>query len=201
MPTHSRSLKLVLATVVLLAAAVAPQRAHSQDQQATITIVAPGSVSASADQVDIRIDVENARNLAGFQFILNVDSQLLRPVSASKTTFLTQSGREILCQDPTLEPAAIRYTCVTLRDSPPGVNGSGTLAIVTLKPLAHGTSPLALSRVKLAHPDGTELPSRTVERQPGSRWRQQLGRAVASRARGDSGDASLTSHHNIRLAA
>lgn len=163
MPHRSRPLSLALAAVVLLAAATAPHLAHSQNQQATVTVVAPKSVGASAKSVEIQINVENASNLAGFQFVLNVNSQVLQPVSVDKTGFLTQSGREILCQNPTIESGAVRFTCVTLRDTPPGVDGSGTLAVVTLKPSGKGTSPLALSHVKLVHPDGSELPSRTVD--------------------------------------
>ncbi len=51
---------------------------------------------------------------------------------------------------------------MTLRLTPPGVDGGGTVAIVTLKPLKSGTSTLELSRVQLVQPDGTVIPSTAV---------------------------------------
>jgi hypothetical protein len=160
---HVSVRKLALVVALLLVAVAAPSRAHSQNQQATVTLVAPKSVSASADHVDVRVDVANAQNLAGFQFVLGFDSRLLKPVSVEKTPLLTQSGRELFCADPTIEPGAIRYTCVTLRLTPAGVDGSGTLAVVTLKPLATGTSVLALTHVELVHPDGSDLSITSVD--------------------------------------
>ena len=153
----------VLAASVLLAAAGAPGTTHSQSSQATVLVGGPSSVSASAASVQIPINVKDASNLAGFQFVLSVDPNYLKPVTVEKTTFLTQSGREIVCQDPTIDSTAVRFVCVTLRDQPAGVDGAGTLATVTLKPTKDGQSPLQLSHVKLVHPDGTELPSQTVD--------------------------------------
>lgn len=154
--------KLLVLTAALVAMGGSARTASAQDQQATVSVSAPSRAEASADHVDVSIDVANVQDLAGFQFLLTVDGSLLQPVSAKQTTFLAQSGREIFCGDPTIEGAAVRYACVTLRLTPPGVDGGGTLATVTLKPLKSGTSSLELSRVQLVKPDGSVIPSTAV---------------------------------------
>ena len=53
--------------------------------------------------------------------------------------------------------------CVTLGLTPPGPDGEGTLAVVSFKTSKNGTSPMALSNVKLVHPDGSVLTSTTVD--------------------------------------
>ena len=55
------------------------------------------------------------------------------------------------------------YVCTTLRTTPAGVDGSGTLAIARFHSKGKGTTDITLSHVKLAHPDGTELPSTTAD--------------------------------------
>ena len=161
----ARSVPLVKLFVLAAAlAAMVPVAlpAHGQDQQATLSVSGPNSVSSTADHVDVNIDVANAQNLAGFQFVLTVDESMLKPVSVKQTTFLAQSGREIFCGDPTIEAAAVRFACATLRLTPAGVDGSGTIATVTLQPLHSGTASLELSHVELVHPDGSIVPSTAV---------------------------------------
>ena len=154
----------ILTLCVLLTASLqrSPAVGHAQEDQATVRVVAPASVTTSNDKVDVSIDVENVTDLAGFQFVLAADTDVLRPISAQKTTFLANTGREIVCSSPTIEAGAIRMACVTLRLQPAGVDGAGTIATVSFKPLQNGTSQLALRNVKLLHPDGSELPSTVV---------------------------------------
>lgn len=154
--------RLFVVAAALVATAWAALPAHGQDEQATLSVDAPKSVSASADQVDVTINVANAKDLAGFQFVLTVDESMLKPLSVKQTTFLAQSGREIFCGDPTIEAAAVRFSCVTLRLTPAGVDGDGPVATVSLQPLHTGTATLELSHVELVHPDGSLLPSTSV---------------------------------------
>jgi hypothetical protein len=156
---------IALGALVALTLASATGVASSQNEQATVTISGPTRIADSAKSVEINVTVDNASNLAGFQFVLTVDSNMLHPVSADHTTFLTDGGREIICPDPTVDAASLLFRCVTLRTTPPGVDGSGTLAVVTLAPSGKGTSSIGLSHVKLVHPDGSELPSRAIDGQ------------------------------------
>lgn len=157
-----RSLTAIAGAALALSCATAVWGATHAAQQdsATMRAVPPSSSVAKSDKAfDVKIDVENVSNLGGFQFVLVVDSSVLKPMAALKTAFLSQTGREIYCPDPTIEDAAIRFACVTLREQPAGVDGSGTIATVSLKPIAKGTSTIELKEVKLVHPDGTEIPS------------------------------------------
>jgi len=142
---------------LLLAAA----NAQSTPTAAAVLRVVPpsDSVTTSRDQADIAINVEQVTDLASFQFTLAFDPAVFKPLAVRKTLFLGQTGREIVCGEPKIEDAAVQLACVTLRDKPAGVDGSGTIATVTLKPAAKGVSDLTLSNAKLARPDGTEIPS------------------------------------------
>lgn len=161
----------VAATALLLSA---PGHAQTPTAATILRVVPPSeSVATSKDQVDISINVENVTDLAGFQFVLAVDPAVFKPLAARKTQFIGQTGREIVCGDPTIESAAVRLACVTLRPTPPGVNGSGAIATITLKPVAKGNSELALRNVKLVRPDGTEIPNTVANARiavTGSSW-------------------------------
>jgi hypothetical protein len=150
-----------LAGLGLFAAVVGPLNAtRAQTGQAVVRVVTPSdSVTKSNNRVEVSINVENVTNLAGFQFVLTVDPAVFKTLAASKTRFIGLTDRAIACGDPTIEAAAVRLACVTLGEKPAGVDGSGTIATVTLQPLAEGASDIVLARVKLVHPDGTELPS------------------------------------------
>jgi hypothetical protein len=151
---------VAVAGIALLALAIRPVTARGQAQAATVAVEV---ASKTGTTVQLNVGVRNASNLAGFQFVLSYDSNLLAAQDVTKTEFLTMSGRQLACQDPVIETGAVRYTCVTLGLLPPGVDGDGTLAVVTFKTSNSGTSPLALSKVILVHPDGTELPSTSVD--------------------------------------
>lgn len=156
----------LLFTALLVISTVHGATGHAQTDQATIRAVPQSSnVSRSTHEVDVSIDVENVHDLAGFQFVLAVDGGVVKPVTAQKSLFLAQTGREIVCNQPTVESSAIRLACVTLRDQPPGVDGNGTIATVILQPVNRGTSSLSLTNTKLVHRDGTEIPSSVVNGQ------------------------------------
>jgi Cohesin domain len=156
---RARTVTLALA-VVIVSALTHAGRSHigqAQTDQATLRVVAPSeSVSSSTKQVDVSIDVENASNLGGFQFVLAYDPAVLEAITATKTQFLAQTGREIVCRPPTIDQGGILLACATLREQPAGVDGAGTIATVSFKPIRAGSSDLILKNVKLVHPDSSE---------------------------------------------
>ena len=159
--TGARLAALILAVFVSFQA-LAPE-AHAQDQTATVEAV-PLTKDVSPDKdVQVEVRVKDATNLGAFTFVLSVDPNILQPVSIEKSDFLGSSGRELLCPAPTIDSASVLYNCVTLRPTPGGVDGSGTLAVVTLHSKGKGTTDLTLSHVKLTHPEGDELPSTTSD--------------------------------------
>lgn len=159
------SVWLILSVVLAIGATmVAAEMMHASQQDSAIVRVVPpsGKVSSDSESIVVEIVAENVKDLAGFQWVLTSDRDLLRPLDAKKTFFLGSTGRELVCPEPAVEPGAIRFACVTLRAVPEGVDGSGVLATVTFKPVAVGTSALTLTHVKLVHPDGSELSSTVV---------------------------------------
>jgi hypothetical protein len=133
--------------------------ALAQTVEARFVVKAPGSVPSASEQFDVEVAIEDVENLGGFEFILNFDPAVLEAVSAVGTDFLASSGREVLCVNPEVAEAAIRVECLTLGPTPAeGVDGDGTVAVVTMRSKHEGSPPLKLTRVKLLQPDGTNIP-------------------------------------------
>ncbi len=118
----------------------------------------PGELPKGTNTVDVQVMVDNVENLGGFQFILNFDPNVLKATGADAGPFLGSSGREVLCNDPTIDDGAIRLSCVTLRQLPAGAVGSGLLATVHLDVIGSGRTDLSLDRVMLNTPPGQSIP-------------------------------------------
>ncbi|MCH8948972.1 MAG: hypothetical protein IIB87_01180, partial [Chloroflexi bacterium] len=100
-------------------------------------------------QVDVLIAVDNVSNLGAFQFDLVFDSLLLSPVAVTNAAFIGSTGRSVVCL-PALLADRVTFACSTLGVEPPGPNGSGILALVTLQADAVGFSTLTLENSLLA---------------------------------------------------
>lgn len=105
------------------------------------------------------IDVSGVDNLAGYQFTLTSDSGLLSIESAQNADYLSSSGREVVCPDPTMAAQSVRLSCVTLRKSPLGPSGGGTITHLRFRATQPGTARLSFSNVQLVHPDGAMMAS------------------------------------------
>ena len=155
-----RSRVLVVRILILSATAVLwSTGAFAQDSAATVTLTAPSKAAADGAELDVLVNVKNVKNLGGFQFVLTVDSKVLKPISVVKGEFLGSSGREVFCPEPTVDSDSVLLKCVTLRPEPAGADGAGLLATVRFKPQAAGTTDLSLSHVRLLQPDSTEIGS------------------------------------------
>jgi hypothetical protein len=155
-------LTMVVISICSAALPGTPGHARAQDASAVVAVVVPSdSLPKSDDEFDVGISVENVSQLAAFQVALSFNSDVLQALSIKKMEFLGSTGREVQCNEPTVEDAAVRLSCVTLRRTPNPPDGSGTLATVTFKPRGSGRSDLALSQVTLALPDGTQIPATT----------------------------------------
>ena len=124
--------------VLAVGAITLSSAAFAQSDTAVVTITAPAKAPPDGGELQIQVGVSNVKNIGGFQFVLTVDSKVLRPVAVTKGEFLGSSGREVFCPEPTVDSDSVLLECVTLREQPAGADGSGTLAIVTLKPEAAG---------------------------------------------------------------
>jgi hypothetical protein len=137
-----------------------------QPQQATVRVVAPvDPIEKSAGQLSVDVVAENVTNLAAFQFVLSFDDDVLTYKDVQKGDFISSTSREVVCNDPTIQAGSVRLSCVSLRENPPGPDGSGKLATVTFTPKSAGTSPLTLSATKVVQPNGAAMASTTVDAQ------------------------------------
>ncbi len=78
--------------------------------------------------------------------------------SPHESGFLRSTGRQVLCNPPRPLAGVLRFVCVTLGPEPPGPDGSGTLATVTLKAVQEGAANLRLEDVVLATVDAQLIP-------------------------------------------
>lgn len=156
-----------LAVVIAGAAMLGAGMAAAQDGGALMKAIPPTTeIQKGQDRIPIDITIDNAKNMASFQFILQFNADILEATNPSggpvvqKGEFLGSTGREVVCADPAIEPGAVRYTCITLRPTPAGPDGSGKLATVYLKAIGSGKTTLTLDRAKgnLADDSATEFP-------------------------------------------
>jgi hypothetical protein len=96
------------------------------------------------------VNISNITNLYAFQFDLSFAPGTLSAVSIVEGSFLPTVGATFFVPG-TIDNVGgtIASTADTLLGPRPGVNGSGTLAILTLTGLAPGTSSIGLSNVTL----------------------------------------------------
>jgi len=158
--TAALRLRLLFSAFALVACVANVALASAQSPAAPATIRPEvASSNDSGTRVDIRIS--NVEDLGAFEFVLVFDGNLAQVDRVEKGEFLGSSGREVLCLDPTIDTAAVRYECVTLGAEPVrGSDGSGVLASVFLTPKAKGKTAVELTHVKLQNPTAVTIDSR-----------------------------------------
>ncbi len=149
---------------------------------AEYTLVDPGTGFAfSTDTTNVRvgdtftihINAEKVANLAGWQFDLTFDPDVLEVVEVSEGDFLKMSGGTTFFQQETIDNTAGEITDLTAAlISEGGVTGTGTLLSVTFLAKAGGESQIALHNFQLGSNTGEIIPAGvpkfviTVESQP-----------------------------------
>lgn len=129
---------------------------YSQDA-ATVRIAPTRESIHKGEELIVEVSADGVTNLGGFQLVLTFEDNRLDFKSAEPGDWLSSSGREMVCPDPTAESSAVLLRCVTLREEPAGVAGSGVLYRVTFVAKSTGTSVVGASRVRLLHPDASDL--------------------------------------------
>ncbi len=148
----------LIAAALGVAALAVPSRAGAQGAKVRLQVPAT-DLTAGGGQFPVDVVVEDVANLGAFQFTLSYDAALLQYVDVHEGPFLGSSGRIVDCLDPRVDPGSVVFVCVTLGPNPPGPDGSGTLATVTLNALGTGTTPLQLGGVTLTQPDAQLIPA------------------------------------------
>ena len=121
--------------------------------------ILPASQSTYAGgQVTVQVAVDNVTNLGAFQFSLVYDETLLAAVDVTNGAMLGSTGRSVVCL-PAFEPGRVQFACSTLGTEPPGPNGSGIVAEVTLEGL---DGPLGLSLLWLQNAQLLDITSASI---------------------------------------
>ncbi len=130
---------------------------------AAYCILPPFQSTYSGGQVTVQIGVDNVTNLGAFQFGFVFDESLLAAVDVTSGPLLGSTGRSVVCL-PAFEPGRVQFACNTLGTEPPGPNGSGIVADVTLEALdgALGLSLLWLQNTQLLEITGVGIPVTAV---------------------------------------
>lgn len=112
----------------------------------------------------VAIEVDNARNLGAFQWTLHFNPAVVAVESVIAGPMLGSTGRTVICLPPTFGAGEVEMACNTLGSTPPGPDGSGVLAIATVRGVTLGTSPLHLADMVLADVSATlKLPVTTQD--------------------------------------
>jgi hypothetical protein len=161
------ALCLIALLLVGCGAEASQQQAPSDDLSANQTglRLVPTTDALSVDEAgDVEIHLDNAGNLYGLHLHIKFDPTKLQVQDADQT----QEGIQIA---PGVMPApdfavrnmvdnqrgTIEYAVVQLSPRQPA-QGSGVVATIQFQGVSKGDSPLTLQQVKLADPDGHELP-------------------------------------------
>lgn len=101
----------------------------------------PGAVEVKADQTfTIRLDVDDARDLAAAPFKLKFDPQLLRLDEVAAGGFLSSDGQKIIFTRNILNDTGDATVNLNRLPGSTGLNGAGTLAVFTFKAMKQGTA-------------------------------------------------------------
>jgi Cohesin domain len=149
---------LVVTTLVLISLGSLSTFGTAVPVTLSIQPVSSSIVAGSSETLDINI--ANVPDLFGFQFDVSFAPGVLSAVSITEGSFLLGGGSTFfLPGDIDNGAGTIASTADTLLGSVPGVNGSGTLAVLTLTGLAQGTSAISLSNVFLLDSSLDLIPS------------------------------------------
>jgi adhesin HecA-like repeat protein len=112
--------------------------------------ISPASSTVGAGNVVLDVNIANVTDLFAFQFDLSFAPGTVSAASIGEGAFLAGGGTTAFIPG-TIDNVGgtIAATADTLIGPGPGVNGSGTLAVLTLTGLAPGTSSIDFSSVFL----------------------------------------------------
>lgn len=143
--------------------------------QGTMVALLPPPAARAGELITVKLVVQNAHNLAGFQSTVSFDSTKLRLTGATIERGLTRSGRGMLQLGPVLRDSSVvvgAATCPAAVCSDPrpsqaarilqGVDGDADLATVSFYTETPGRYELTLGGVQLVDPQGVPLVAGTA---------------------------------------
>lgn len=177
--TRIRLVWVLIALFIMISMTIAAQPANAQSADGTVRLLPPiSTIDVDGGLFGIFIVLEDLNHngvisydddrdttpdrkvpsigMAAFEFTLEFDETVIAIERVDVGPALEESGRAFQCLPPRQEPGSFRFGCLSSGDSPPGVQGSVTLASLTLRPLNNGSSPLLLEP-QLAGPLGDPI--------------------------------------------
>jgi hypothetical protein len=125
------------------------------------------NVAGVGQTFTINITVANVTNLWGWEFKLFYDSIQLNGTALVEGPFLQTAGEtffwEVNFTDNYNATHGYVYAFCVLTHVIPGANGNGTIAKITFKSMAPGTSVLHLTETKLKNSGGDYIPHQTYD--------------------------------------
>jgi hypothetical protein len=94
---------------------------------------------------DVSINISGVADLYAFQFDVSFAPTILSAASVAEGAFLPTGGSTLFFPGTIDSGGSITFTADTLTGAIPGVNGDGTLAVLTFLALASGQSTISLS--------------------------------------------------------
>jgi general secretion pathway protein D len=167
-------LRFRVATVIAgLLLATVFSAAGFADSIPALSIDAASSTVSVGNSVTLDVNISNVTDLYGFQFDLGFTPGTLSASSIAEGSFLSLGGPTLFLEG-SIDNATgiISFTADTLFGPGPGIDGNGTLAILTLTGLTEGVSSIELSNVILLdsnlNPIDASLLNVSVEVTPGT---------------------------------
>ncbi|MGD2177035.1 MAG: cohesin domain-containing protein [Anaerolineae bacterium] len=112
----------------------------------------------------VTLMIEDADDLAGYEFDLAFDARLLEAVDAEDASFLGSTGRQVVELDEQIKPWLLSYAVFSLGTTEPGVDGDGPLAVITMEAGRWGGSAtLDVREVQLFDTGGVQYEDVVVE--------------------------------------
>ena len=171
---------LVLSSVLVMAAIASSGQVSGQGMEGTVRIVPPiSSAPLEEGRFEVYVVLENLEHqgtiyydddrdtvpdrgvesvgMAAFELTLEFDQAVVAVEGVEPGPDLGRTGRSFQCLPAREEPGKFSFGCLSPGERPAGLQGSLTLATVTLRPLGRGSSPLLL-QAGLAGPLGDDVP-------------------------------------------
>jgi len=147
---------LVGVGLLIAAASLASAPDNTSAAEGTTVSLLPSSQNVDlGDTFTVDVAVDNATNLAAYEFRIKYDPNILRIEDITETDFLRSTGRGVTC--PPIGDEAARTTtdawfgCYTdNKNSLPPVGGSGVLAHIRFSAIGPGLTYLTFVKVELA---------------------------------------------------
>ena len=131
--------------------------------QTTTFHLQPSVTEAEVGEVvSVAVVVENVVNLGAFEFHLGFDSSILQPENVELGSLLASTGRTPVPLGPEFNANELRFAGASYGNVD-GADGTGVVAVVSLRVVAAGVSLLSFNRVIVTDKDAEVLPADGVD--------------------------------------